>query len=280
MRLLVRLLPSLLAFAVLLPALSAAADEVVPDESLRAVLKELAKKKSGKEDLTDAVLGDVFFLEAPKKGIKSLAGLERCVNLALIDLSGNEIADVTPLSGLTNVQSLDLAGNKIKDVGPLKDLKKLQYLKLEKNEVESIAALSELTAMQALYLSDNKVADLGPLSKMEKLASLYLANNQVADLKPIAGLKWIGSLDLKGNQVADVAPLSGLTEQRYTFLQDNKVTDLGPLVEAAKKDAAGDKRFAPYWHLYLTGNPLSEQAKTEQIEALKAAGVRVNPEKK
>jgi hypothetical protein len=48
----------------------------------------------------------------------------------------------------------------------------------------------------------------------------------------------------------------------------------------AKKDAAGPKNFAPYWNLYLAGNPLSDEAKTKQIEELKKLGVRVNLELK
>ena len=43
----------------------------------------------------------------------------------------------------------------------------------------------------------------------------------------------------------------------------------------AKADAAGAKRFAPYLRLYLAGNPLTDTAKSTQLEALKAAGVRI-----
>ncbi len=59
------------------------------------------------------------------------------------------------------------------------------------------------------------------------------------------------------------------------FLERNKITDLGPLVAACKVDAEGEKRFAPYLRLYLAGNPLSDAARTTQLEALKSIGVRV-----
>ncbi|HCD03223.1 MAG TPA: hypothetical protein DER64_22140 [Planctomycetaceae bacterium] len=71
-----------------------------------------------------------------------------------------------------------------------------------------------------------------------------------------------------------------MTELRYTFLEGNKVTDLGPLVTMAQKDAKGDRRFAPYWNLYVSGNPLSDAAKGGQIAALKKVGVRVDPKPK
>jgi hypothetical protein len=86
------------------------------------------------------------------------------------------------------------------------------------------------------------------------------------------------SLNLRDNQIVDVSPLSAMTDLRYTQLQNNKITDLMPLIEMAKKDVAGPKNFAPYWNLYLAGNPLSEEAKSQQIDELKKLGVRVNLE--
>ena len=59
------------------------------------------------------------------------------------------------------------------------------------------------------------------------------------------------------------------------MLERNQIADLTPLLNAAKADAVGQKRFAPYLRLYLEGNPLSEDAKTKQLPALKALGVRL-----
>jgi internalin A len=51
------------------------------------------------------------------------------------------------------------------------------------------------------------------------------------------------------------------------------LTDLGVLVEMAKKDAAGEKRFAPFWYVDVTGNPLSDAAKGAQLGELRKLGV-------
>ena len=52
---------------------------------------------------------------------------------------------------------------------------------------------------------------------------------------------------------------------------------LKTLVEMAKKDLAGEKRFAPYWNVYIGGNPLSDAGKA-QLEELAKLGVRVKNE--
>jgi len=258
-----------------------AADKVFPDAKLEAVIKAILKKKQAKTDkINEADLKNIFFLEAPGKGITSLSGLEKCPNLALINLSKNTIVDLKPLAGLKNVQSLDLSGNKIADVASLAKLEKLQYLQLEGNQIAKLDGLAGLKKLSALYLSKNKVASVAPLKGLGKLSSLYLDGNQVADLSPLKDLKWVANLALRNNQVKDLGPLAGMTELRYTFLEGNKITDLGPLVTMAQKDAKGGRRFAPYWHLYVAGNPLSGAAKTGQVAALKKVGVRVDPKPK
>ncbi len=82
-------------------------------------------------------------------------------------------------------------------------------------------------------------------------------------------------LDLHDNLVTDLGPLARQTELRLLLIERNKIKDLKPLVDAAKKDAEGPKRFAPYLRLHLSGNPLDEAAKAKQLDALKAAGVRI-----
>lgn len=58
-------------------------------------------------------------LKPEEKTIQSLEGLQYAVNLKSLDLSGNQITDLTPLAGLTNLTYLDLSGNQITDLQPL-----------------------------------------------------------------------------------------------------------------------------------------------------------------
>ena len=124
-------------------------------------------------------------------------------------------------------------------------------------------------------MADNKVKDLAPLAKLTKLASLDLDGNEITDVGPLASVTRLSTLGLSRNQITDITPLAKQTETRYLFLDGNKIADLGPLVAAAKKDSEGEQRMAPFLNLYLEGNPLGDEAKTKQVEALKSYGVRV-----
>lgn len=281
------LIPTVLAAVLSLPAVASADDKdqgedkkenaesrsPFADDNLEAAVRDELKKKPD-EKLTEDDLEDVYVLKARGRGIESLKGLEKCVNLALLHLPDNKIKELKPLAGLVDIQSLDLAGNRIGDLSPLSGLKKLQYLKLTGNRVKDLEPLKNLEKLSALYLEKNNVQSLEPLSGLKKLSSLYLADNEIKDIAPLANLTWLSSLDLRNNRIENVSPLKSMTELRYTFLNGNKIKDITPLVEMARKDAEGEKRFAPYWHLDLRGNPLNDAAK-EQIGKLREIGVRV-----
>jgi len=255
---------------------------LIPDKALEAAVRsQVFEKKDKTDELTEDDLKKVFILEAKGKGIKDLSGLEKCINLALINLAGNEIADVTPLKDLKTLQSLDLAKNKIADLAPLANIKALQFLELSDNAITSVAPLQDLPKLSALYIAGNQISDVAPLAKLTRLSSLDLARNKVENAAPLADL--VGTLSLlklSDNQLADASLFAKAAPRMMLLIERNKITDLGPLVETCKKDAEGEKRFAPFLRLYLGGNPLSDQARTQQVEALKAAGVKVELEEK
>lgn len=258
-----------------------AGDVEFPDPNLDTVIREILKQKQidkldKSKKITDEDVATIYFLKAPKRGIENLTGLDKCRNLAEVRLTGNNIKDVKPLEECVNIQSLDLAKNQIVDVTPLGKLIKLQYLQLEDNQIQKLDGLVTLKALLNLYASRNQIESVAALAEMPKVISLYLEKNKVSDITPLKSLR-LERLDLKDNQVKDVSPLKDMTELRYTFLERNQLTDLSPLVEMAKKDAAGERRFAPYWNLYLAGNPLGDAGKA-QVAELAKIGVRVKTE--
>jgi hypothetical protein len=248
----------------------------IPDKNLEAVVRTyIFEKKDKPDELTDDDLKKVFILEGKGKGIKDLTGLDKCVNLLQVNLAKNEISDVSPLKDIKNLQSLDLSHNKIVDAGPLANVMALQFLELSDNQIGSAEPFSKLNKLSALYLAGNKIADPAPLAGLTKLSSLDLARNQISEIKGLTNVGILSLLKLSDNQISDLAPLGKPLSVRLLLLERNKIVDLAPLVAATKADAEGEKRFAPFLRLYLTGNPLGEGAKTQQIEVLKKVGVKV-----
>ena len=65
-----------------------AAGPLFPDKTLEAAVRE-ELKKGDKDELKEDDLKNIYFLRAKSRKIANLAGLEKCINVELIDLAGN-----------------------------------------------------------------------------------------------------------------------------------------------------------------------------------------------
>ncbi|MCA9106175.1 MAG: leucine-rich repeat domain-containing protein [Planctomycetales bacterium] len=250
---------------------------IFPDKNLESVVRRYVFDKRYTEDpITEEDVKYLSVIKGVDAGVTDLTGLEKCYSLAELDLRENEISDLSALSGLKYLQSVSLSDNKITDIGPLAELTRMQYLELSNNEVEDLAPLANLTAMRSLYLSNNRVKNIAVVAGMTKLWSLYLDGNEVTDLTPIKDHRFISSLDLKGNGITDLTPIANFQDLNFLFLQENKLTDLSILVDMARRDIDGRRNFAPFWKLYLRDNPLSDEARGAQVQALQEMGARID----
>lgn len=249
----------------------------IPDKALEAALRAMVFDKRDKTDeLTEDDLKKIYVLEARGKGIKDLTGIDKCTNLLQVVFPKNEIVDVSPLKELKNIQSLDLAQNKIVDAAPIGELTALQFLELSDNQIASVEPLAKLEKLSALYIGGNRISDPAPLSALTRLSSLDLSRNQIGDINRLTNLGGLSNLNLNDNHISDLAPLAKPLSIKILQLEKNKIADLSQLVAAVKADADGEKRYAPYLRLYLAVNPLCADDQKKQLDALKAAGVKVN----
>jgi hypothetical protein len=105
------------------------------------------------------------------------------------------------------------------------------------------------------------------LKNLTSLTRLSLWGNRISDLRPLQTLSGLTYLVLSRNSISDISPLAFLTALKQLDLTDNNISDIHALVINKGLDK-GDT-------VYLSGNPLSADAKNKQIPQLKARGVRV-----
>src|SRR2546430_5291428 len=265
-------------FIALLSARSLAADSsseapLFKDKILeKAVRKFVFDKRDNDKPIVETDVVNLSTIQGVGMEIADLSGLEKCANLASLDLSKNRIKDLTPLKGLGKLQYLNLADNQIEDIAPLAEDMALQYVELSNNQVKDLKPLHALTNLASLYLSNNQITDISPIVKLPRMASLYLDNNHLTSIAGVGGLGSLTTLSLNHNAISDIASLDGLTNLFYLFLENNKIRDLTPLVKMAKKDFENEKRFAPFLNLYVKGNSTNGSHKAQ----LKDYGVRLN----
>jgi len=156
---------------------------------------------------------------------------ETLTNLTTLDLSVNQITDISFLKELTNLTTLDLSFNQISDIALLKELKNLIILDLSNNQISDISPLKELTNLRSLNLSKNQISDITPLKELKNLIILDLSNNQITDITPLKELTNLRVLNLTINQITDITPLKELTNLRVLNLTINQISDITPLKE-------------------------------------------------
>ncbi len=238
------------------------------DPNLEAVVRETIRKPTGQ--LMDTDVARIFELNASNRKISSLGGIERLINLSVLDLGGNQISDISLLAGLTDIVLLWLNNNQISDISPLAGFTNLKQLFLTNNQISDISPLERLTDLQVLSLGGNQISDISPLAGLTDLWSLYLQDNQISDINPLSGLTGLKKLFLTNNQISDISPLAGLTNLRELRLYRNLIGDISALV-ANTGLGSGDSVSLEYNRLDLS--PGSDDM--QNINALIARGVRV-----
>jgi len=100
----------------------------ISDKALESAIRASIGKPMGLLPAGD-LLG-VTELQASDPNIRSLDGLEYCLNLTVVKLRNNQMQSILPLAGLANLTWVDLGENRITNIEPLSGLFFLQYLDL------------------------------------------------------------------------------------------------------------------------------------------------------
>ena len=115
--------------------------------------------------------------------IKSFKALKR------LDLSSNDIVDLSGIVGVGSISHLNLSANKIRTLSTIGQLVNLQYLNLSCNRIESLSAISNLKRLRFLDLHGNQIrtnAEILHLKKLTKLKELVLNDdNRDSGINPM-----------------------------------------------------------------------------------------------
>lgn len=221
-------------------------------------LRKLWLPDNNISDLTPLSRMRLIELDVAGNLVETLAPLSSITALQQLNVSDNRLTTLAPLSGLVSLIVLAAEFNSISDLAPLRPLTRLVELQLWDNKVVTLSPLAGLVRLDALDLSWNQVTNLSPLSGLLALRTLALESNSITSVAPLRPLTALGSINLNNNQVSDVSPLSGMTGLYWLFLNNNRITDLAPLksltpnaIEARDQVIALPPAIAGWWPMQL-----------------------------
>ncbi|MBT7186393.1 hypothetical protein HN911_03570, partial [Candidatus Bathyarchaeota archaeon] len=94
------------------------------DANLEAAIRDALGKPKGELNQDD--LAGLDSLDASRRNIVHLTGIESLTHLEYLFVFDNQINDLVPLAGLTQLRILELGKNQIDNVSPLASLTRLQ----------------------------------------------------------------------------------------------------------------------------------------------------------
>ena len=193
---------------------------------------EVLLKKAGTSDIYEAnqILSSSNELDLSDNQISDITPLQSLTNLTSLNLYCDR-TDITPLQSLTNLTCLELHGNPISDITPLQSLTNLTSLTVSCGRISDLTPLQSLTNLTSLTVSCDRISDLTPLQSLTNLTSLtLLLNNQISDITPLQFLTNLTELNLYHNyQISDITALQSLTNLTSLDLRPNQISDITPL---------------------------------------------------
>ena len=184
----------------------------IPDPNLREVIRE-ALQLSTSEPITQQDMEQLTELQASRKDIMNLVGLESATALEDLNLNSNyRLSDISPLANLINLKHLYLSGRRgVSDITPLTNLTKLETLHLSGQAVVDITPLANLTRLVFLSLEENYVTDISSLATLVNLQELWINQNPIENFTPVSALN-LTTLYL--DEICEVSPLVPSTRER------------------------------------------------------------------
>lgn len=145
----------------------------IPDEGLKTAVRYQLGLDAINREIRQSDMERLDYLFAGWMDIKKLNGLEYAINLYDLDVSSNQIKDLTPLKGLQSLESLNLSDNLITNIKPLNGLY-LYMLDLSGNPISNISGLNGLLDLQFLYLHKTNITDISVLLELDYLWEVTL----------------------------------------------------------------------------------------------------------
>lgn len=209
--------------------------------------------------------------------IESISGLE-FLNIGYINLSNNDIEDITPITNNQCVYSLDLSNNNITSIEGIAKAENINVLVLSNNSIEDINPITNMVGMQEdpfvywhygyrnmdIDLSNNRINNISCVKNWKNIANLDLSNNHIGSISALKDYNFVVSevrpdyingsainIDLSNNYINmenedNIQAKAVFDEKGATLIVDNQGMLLGDINDDGKINVKDWNRLYEY----------------------------------
>lgn len=244
---------------------AAKAPKSIPDRELQAAILQELGRQGAKEALDISQFTLVTQLQASKRWIQDLTGLDLCENLRTIDLSlqvpdqpSLGFSSIDPLEELAFLEDINISHNNVSDLTPLCSSDRLERLDVSGNPITALPDAACFPALSELNVGMTCIRDQAQLGAFSQLQILRAYGPVRTDLGWVRSLTKLRKLDLLAlavdysgcpldkihdhtteelerldemRPILDVSPLLALQELEEVDLSRQAVRDVQPLLE-------------------------------------------------
>ncbi|MBU1096504.1 MAG: leucine-rich repeat domain-containing protein [Bacteroidetes bacterium] len=109
-------------------------------------------------DLPTYYLEDIDNIEVAGYEIMNLDGIVYCKHVVILDLSDNQITDISELRTLELLEEINFSGNLITEIDVLSNLERLRVIDLSGNNITDISPLFGLRNLEYINLLGNNIS--------------------------------------------------------------------------------------------------------------------------
>lgn len=192
-------------------------EPVLDDENEDEALEE--EEKPPENPLTEEMLADSLSLLC-----KTGDGLAHAY--VRLDVHEKELTDISILSCFIHLRYVDISGNQLREISPLNSLTHLLTLKSDRNLLHS-AKLDELPYLQIASFANNKIMDTEGINH-PLLEQLNLSFNEIVEVSGFEPVKLgrLKVLELRGNKLMSTVGLSNLPNLKELYMAANTIRTL------------------------------------------------------
>jgi len=214
---------------------------VFTDEVLEEMVRAQMNKPEGDITIAEAEAVESLDLkeqapDSPSPRIKDISALEYFKNLKWLDLSYQNIEDLSPIAGLTQLEVLQIWGaGSIRDFSALSNLNNMLDLTIAdggginftNTDMQNLAGMTNIIM---IWIKGAKsLDDISAVANFKNLHRLIVDDGGVSDLGPVADITTLEHIDIRGSKVSDISPLKSLVNLKQLFLEGCPITDYSPL---------------------------------------------------
>ncbi|CAL5984335.1 Conserved_hypothetical protein [Hexamita inflata] len=163
--------------------------------------------------------------------LSSLNGIQNMKQLTELNLSMNQLQNISEIQYLVNLRILDIGQNNIEQINAISKLNQLVELDISQNLIDDVSAVAQLKLIKILDISYNKIDNIDELQCLNQLVRLNASKNNIASINCLKNMINLVYLNISFNKIISLEICKELPKLQDLRLESNLIQNFEPVAQ-------------------------------------------------